>query len=158
MLDIGNMTSKQVAELTTELFYKDLLECFKEVFKEIARESMKDSIKQNVYAKYTPTLYERRMEQGGLIDDRNIIVDIYRDSTTGNIVGFVKNITTGVGKAYELIPIIESGKGYDWDMSKIAQSQLPRPFYEATITKIEASRWQNKVSRLLRARGWQQTK
>ena len=156
MVIIMNNTD-ELMEAIKEKFMQDLLECFEEVFVDLARESMKSAIKSEVYAKYRPQgyrQYHRRKEQGGLIDDRNIIVEVYR-TKDGNIIGHVKNITTGAGKAYELVDVIESGIGYDWETSKIFKMQpYPRPFHENTIERIEKSRWQYHVRRLMNQRGW----
>lgn len=149
---------KQISAFASEvheMFMQDLLECFEEVFVDLARESMKQSIKHNVYSKYRPGAYVRRRENGGLIADENIFVEVYRDKTTGNIIGYVKNITEGVGNAYELDEVIESGIGYDWEDSKIFNLQpFPRPFYDDTIVRIEKANWLWKVRKKMQERGW----
>lgn len=154
-IDITNMSPSEVAEVINEMFMKDLLECFKEIFIDLAKESMRLSIVHNVYAKYRPSSYKRRREDGGLIADKNMNVEVYRDKTTGNIIGYVKNLATGVNRAYELDGVIESGIGYDWDESRIFKMMpYPRPFYQGTIDRIEASNWVYHVRRKMNMRGW----
>lgn len=154
-IDISNLSSREVAKIVEEAFMQDLHDCFKEVFEELARESMKMAIKKDVYARYRATGYKRRKEDGGLLDDDNINVMVYRDSHTGNIIGYAKNTATGEGNAWELDRVIVEGVGYDWETSNIYFLQpFPRDFYKGTIERIETANWQWKVRRKLQARGW----
>ena len=144
-------------EQIKEKFINDLLECFEEVFEEVAKESMRVAVNKEVYAKYTPSQsprgYRRRRDDGGLSDTRNYLIDIYREGDT--VIGYVRNMTTGKYKAYMLDEIIESGEGYDWTTSAIYKLQpFPRHMYDGTIERIEKSRWQYHVKKLMNQRGW----
>lgn len=152
-IDITNMSSKQLADAISKAFLQDLRECFEEVFYELAGESMEMAIHKEVYAKYRPGAYQRRKRNGGLSDPRNFNIEIYRDGD--DIVGYVKNTATGVGKALYLDEAIVEGNQYDWSDSAIAQMQpFPRDFYKGTIDRIEKARWQYHVRRLMNQRGW----
>lgn len=143
-------------EQIKEKFINDLLECFEEVFYELAGESMQMAIHKEVFAKYRPSQSPRgykRRKHDGLDDPNNFQINIYREGD--KVIGYVRNIATGAGKAYMLDEIIESGIGYDWVSSAIYRLQpYPRPFYDNTIERIEASRWQYHVRRLMNQRGW----
>ena len=140
-----------------ERFINDLLECFEEVFYELAGESMEMAIAKDVYAKYRPSRsprgYVRRKNHGGLSDPRNFNIQIYREGD--KVIGYVRNMTHGVGKAYMLDEVIVEGDMYDWTTSAIYKMQpFPRDFYKGTIERIETSRWQYHVRRLMNQRGW----
>ena len=80
---------------------------------------------------------------------------MYRDRQTGNIIGYVKNVATGEGNAWELDQVIVEGVGYDWVTSNIYYLQpFPRDFYKGTIERIEAENWQWKVRKKMKERGW----
>ena len=152
-IDITKMSSRQISEALNEAFLKDLRECFEEVFYELAGECMELAIHKDVYAKYKPSYYQRRKNHGGLSDPRNFNIDIFRDGD--DIVGYVKNTATGVGRAWRLDEAIVEGNQYDWCGSRIYNMQaLPRDFYKGTIERIEKSRWQYHVRRLMNQRGW----
>lgn len=164
-INTTGMSPEQMASKINELFLKDLYECFEEVFYELAMESMEMAVHKDVYAKYTPSGkgnaytngvggYRRRKGKGGLSDPSNFDIQIYQQPN-GNIVGYVRNITRGVGKAFELDEVIVSGMGYDWTDSRIYRMQpFPRDFYQGTIDRIEASNWVYHVRRLMNQRGW----
>ena len=164
-INTTGMSPAQMASKINELFLKDLYECFEEVFYELAMESMEMAVHKDVYAKYTPSGkgtaythgvggYQRRKGKGGLSDPSNFDIQIYQQPN-GNIVGYVRNITRGVGKAFELDEVIVSGMGYDWTDSRIYRMQpFPRDFYQGTIDRIEASNWVYHVRRLMNQRGW----
>lgn len=164
-INTTGMSTKQMADKINELFLKDLYECFEEVFYELAMESMEMAVHKDVYAKYTPSGkgtaytngvggYRRRKGKGGLSDPSNFDIQIYQQPN-GNIVGYVRNITRGVGKAFELDEVIVNGMGYDWTESRIYNMQpFPRDFYQGTIDRIEASNWVYHVRRLMNQRGW----
>lgn len=140
-----------------ERFINDLLECFEEVFYELAGESMEMAIAKDVYAKYRPSRsprgYKRRKYDGGLIAHENFNIQIYREGD--KVIGYVRNMAHGVGKAYMLDEVIVEGDMYDWTTSAIYKMQpFPRDFYKGTIERIETSRWQYHVRRLMNQRGW----
>lgn len=105
----------------------------KEVAK-VARETMKQKIETEVYNRYEPTEYDRQKENGGLLDDRNIVTELINDNTL-----YVRNIRTDTenGIVKDVARIVEEGEGYTWDRSKIYQMQpYPRPFHEETAKEL----------------------
>lgn len=161
-ISLDGKSIKQISDEINQLFLKDLYECFEEVFYELASECMELAIHKEVYAKYRPMQYKRRKSNEslsdphnlGLSNPKNFDIRIYQQ-TNGNIVGYVRNTTKGVGKAFELDEIIVNGFGYDWENSKIYHMQpFPRDFYSGTIDRIEASRWKYHVRRLMNKKGW----
>lgn len=122
---------------------------------ELVEDTMIDSIQTKVYNVYTPTVYNRRGEDGGLLDKRNISTVV---SSNGQLTSTNVTIANSViyrgsyGKAYSsknigglLTPIIVSGIGYDFQNSAKAYSQ-PRNFI--TETKIQLSNG-NKIKRTI---------
>ena len=122
-----------------------LQEQVQDVVKNNVVETIKDveteHIREDVYNTYTPTMYQRRYEDNGLIDGENmkevikkeyntISLDITND-TLGNpdpTVGYIDSI-------------IESGEGYKWKNSEIYQEQpYPRPFTENTYKDLEENK------------------
>ena len=119
---------------------------------ELATHCMDMAITHEVYAKYRGT-YKRRRENGGLRDHSNYNIEVYRDGDS--IIGYVKNVATGVGRAYRLDEAIVYGDQYDWELSRIYKMQpFPRDFYQGTIDRIEASNWVYHVRRKMNMRGW----
>lgn len=88
-----------------------------------------------VYKGYTPKMYKRRKEAGGIADPANYEVTrkdltlTVTNETTGNSM---YDQTDGWDPGY-ITDIIESGSGYHWRGSEIYQNQpWPRPFMEET--------------------------
>lgn len=140
-------------------FYDDLYkvlnsnECKKYFF-----ELMTQSIEEEVYDQYTPTQYERRREDGGLIDERN-----YNYSVKFNkdgITVYMKNITRGVGRAFMIDEGIVTGKGfYDWTESAIYKRQqaggFPRDFYTYMEVLVEDDdKFKNIIKKQMGKKGW----
>lgn len=140
-------------------FYDDLYkvlnsnECKKYFF-----ELMTQSIEEEVYDQYTPTQYERRREDGGLIDERN-----YNYSVKFNkdgITVYMKNITRGVGRAFMIDEGIVTGKGfYDWTESAIYKRQqaggFSRDFYTYMEVLVEDDdKFKNIIKKQMGKKGW----
>ncbi len=90
---------------------------------DIAVEVMKEKIQERVYNQYTPTMYVRRYDYGGLLDDNNIRKKIYKSRHSINIKNMTDNGHT--------VNVVESGTGYTWTESEIYRLQpYPRPFHE----------------------------
>ena len=140
-----------MADLTLEQAQKRILEAIQEALwsKSIQEAIIKlhhQAIEETVYNEYTPTLYERRYDDGGLLDENNLdfVVDI--KPLERDLVMY--NSTTGTGMATtseKLTEIIESGIGYDWVKSDIYRYEdigfpLERPFIQRTRELIEDNR------------------
>ena len=110
---------------------------------ETVKMKMTEAITEHVYGAYESpapreTRYERRMDDGGLIDPENIDMVKY-ERTEDTHVMTVKNLRTGY-KGRNVADTVERGTGYTWQYSQIALMQpYPRPFYEATDELLESS-------------------
>ncbi|KAF6630496.1 hypothetical protein H6F38_13760 [Paenibacillus sp. EKM208P] len=90
------------------------------------REIEKEKIKEEVYDVYSPTIYERQMNHGGLIDDENIITH----PVVGNILTVESRRLDGITNVGQ---VVETGQGYNFDF---AYSGRPRPFVEKTAEEL----------------------
>lgn len=108
-----------------------------EVLDEV-KDAMQLAIQERVYDAYQPSMYVRRgdgMERGtGALTDPDVMEHSYNNGTHTLVV---RDMAKGgdpkrPDRAEQLLaPIIESGEGYTWERSEIAQSKAPRPFHEA---------------------------
>lgn len=94
------------------------------------KETMKNKIQSDVYDVYDPTIYKRQKEQGGLLDERNMIVDMVNQSTV-SIESRRMDGNVNVGQ------VIETGKGYRYEF---AYSNKPRPFIEKTVDELRSTK------------------
>ena len=92
-------------------------------------------IDRNVYSAFSPKVYERRKDNGGLRSEDNMVADI---SSNGDGVTIeVENMTTG-NERYndywtgEIQPLIESGS-YMWN----GTMPPPRPFIDNTQKEVD---------------------
>lgn len=126
------------ASLLGDLQY-DLIDVAYEVAEEI-KDIEVEVINEVVYNQYDPRHYERRMENGGLTDKRNMKEDVNLISdglditvineTRGN--SDYKN-AQGYTSGY-IADIIEEGKGYGYDLDSYIGA---RPFQETTQKVID---------------------
>ena len=122
-----------------EELYADLLNEIKNtVAKEIAKEMKKieqEVIDRNVYSAFSPKVYERRKDDGGLRSEDNMVEGISIDGDS--VIIEVENMTTG-NERYndywkgEIQPLIESGS-YMWN-GKMPQ---PRHFIDDTQREVD---------------------
>ena len=122
-----------------EELYADLLNEIKNtVAKEIAKEMKKieqEVIDRNVYAAFSPKVYERRKDDGGLRSEDNMVEGISIDGDS--VIIEVENMTTG-NERYndywkgEIQPLIESGS-YMWN----GKMPPPRPFIDDTQREVD---------------------
>jgi hypothetical protein len=109
----------------------------KEVF-EIVRKLMIQHIKTDVYGVYGPTVYERRGNNQGLIDEDNVVYDIKDNALViYNIAKYnpYKNnkpmyTTFSKDKRIELVNLIVDG--YSYRKEVMPPYARPRPFIENT--------------------------
>lgn len=119
---------------------------------QIVTEIMQDHIAQDVYDVYSPSMYARRANENGLLDNRNI-----NSSIEGNTL-IVENNTLGAPYYYdssdkktkksanageEIAGVIESGRGYD--VSDWEYDGAPRPFIENTREELKDYEWHKKA-------------
>lgn len=95
---------------------KNVQDALKDDVAEAVKETMADTIQQNVYNVYSPMIYTRRGEQGGLIDKRNMEATLNGDTLTVKDIAPLDNGRTD----YDLDEIIENGWG---------NMPFARPFY-----------------------------
>ena len=122
-----------------EELYADLLNEIKNtVAKEIAKEMKKieqEVIDRNVYSAFSPKVYERRKDDGGLRSEDNMVEGISIDGDS--VIIEVENMTTG-NERYndywkgEIQPLIESGS-YMWN----GQNPPPRPFIDDAQKEVD---------------------
>lgn len=146
--------------MITNQFLKDLYDVLnsKECFNYFA-EMMQNSIQEEVYDRYTPSSYERRGEDGGLLDTDNYD---YKVSISGKgIKVFMKNLTRGEGRAYYIDEGIVKGVDfYDWQRSTIYYLQehggYPRDFYTYMEVLVEdkQNKLQNIIKKQMKKKGW----
>ncbi|KOS04190.1 hypothetical protein AM598_02345 [Paenibacillus polymyxa] len=79
------------------------------------REIEKEKIKEEVYDVYSPTIYERQMNHGGVV---------------GNILTVESRRLDGITNVGQ---VVETGQGYNFDF---AYSGRPRPFVEKTAEEL----------------------
>lgn len=70
----------------------------------------------------------------------------------------ISNINNGAVVANDshdenILQIVESGQGYNWRNSMIAQLQLPRPFFSNTIDDINRGLLDGDIARILSSHG-----
>ena len=122
-----------------EELYADLLNEIKNtVAKEIAKEMKKieqEVIDRNVYSAFSPKVYERRKDDGGLRSEDNMVEGISIDGDS--VIIEVENMTIG-NERYndywkgEIQPLIESGS-YMWN----GTMPPPRPFIDNTQKEVD---------------------
>ena len=122
-----------------EELYADLLNEIKNtVADEIAKEMKKieqEVIDRNVYSVFSPKVYERRKDDGGLRSEDNMVEGISIDGDS--VIVEVENMTTG-NERYndywkgEIQPLIESGS-YMWN----GKMPPPRPFIDDAQREVD---------------------
>ena len=122
-----------------EELYADLLNEIKNtVADEIAKEMKKieqEVIDRNVYSAFSPKVYERRKDDGGLRSEGNMVEGISIDGDS--VIIEVENMTTG-NERYndywkgEIQPLIESGS-YMWN----GKMPPPRPFIDDAQREVD---------------------
>ena len=112
-----------------------------EVF-EVAKDEEIKSIETDVFAVYTPEIYERRAF-GGIDDEENITHDTVKNGTIKieNITEFNQGYETA-NKGPELAVLIEyghGGKDYYYDYPSSDEFCDPRPFINNTRKRLKKS-------------------
>lgn len=153
-MDFKDLTSLEV------YLTKQIQESLQTDVAQDAKQLMKEHIETDVYDQYSPSLYIRRAENGGLLDDNNFLIEKIEDGVS------ITNIDTDDGYSAEyyddwssdpntwLAPIIEYGQGYNWSNSKIYKKQpFPRPFVENTQTDLNNGKGKEYLKKALKKRG-----
>lgn len=99
-------------------------------------------IETEVYSVYSPTIYGRRLDEGGLLDPDNIVGNVKNmELTVENITPFNEDYATK-NKGIGLAEMVNEGGNYthDYDYgfrSFEAPYSKARPFLDKTIDEIE---------------------
>ena len=145
---------KNLKELEQEL-YKKINVALDTDVADTVKDVMADHIIQDVYDKYEPKTYQRRYNNGGLLDRDNIIATIgdngklfVQNITTGSDTVFISNVEgTFYFNSYNtdkfIAPIIETGVGYD--INNWEYCNKPRPFMQNTHDDLERNHYHTKA-------------
>ena len=150
---------KQLNKLICEQFLNDLLDTIKKDCRGYFIDLMREAIQRTVYDAYEPTQYERRGEDGGLLDSRNYHMNVFLDGR-GHINVYMKNMATGDSGNFYIDEGIVSGKDfYDWENSKAYYYQqnggFPRDFYATMEDNVVGdSKLKQKIKRGMEKRNW----
>lgn len=140
-------------------FYKDIIDVLNSAeCKHYFYNLMTRAIKEEVYDKYKPLTYKRRMEDRGLIDESNYT---YRVSVGKNgIIIFMKNITEGVGRAFMIDEGIVTGKDpvtgdNFYEYGALSNQITPRDFYGYMKVLVKKdNELTSIIQRHMSAKGW----
>lgn len=103
----------------------------------IMAEVMVQSVIDVVYGSYTPTQYERRMDDGGLSDPRNMGITDYGIDGNGNVFIRFENLTEGEDslQGKYITDTIVEGRKEDWNNPNGEWSE-PRDFIAETAKRL----------------------
>lgn len=145
---------KSLAELNAYL-QKQIDKSLQTDVAENTKDLIKKHVETDVYAKYSPTEYIRRKEDGGLLDDENYLITPIENGVS------IENITRDDGYATPsdpdrlVAPIVEDGVGYTWEWSKIYQKQpYPRPFIGNTRDELAKGKAKEFLKKSLQGKGF----
>lgn len=97
--------------------------------------AIRDLVYSNVYDTYINRDYIRRGDKGGLSDTRKYETVVYPLDDTETVVTTSVNVN-GSKQDKNIVPIVESGRGYNWKNSEIYKSKQPRPFLQEAAELI----------------------
>ena len=151
------MICKNLKELEKEL-YKRINIALDTDVADTVKDAMFNHIVSDVYDTYTPKMYQRRFDKGGLMDMRNIVATMENDGellvqnvTLGNPYYYDPNlnkVAVSVNSNQFISPVIEHGTGYD-----VVQI-FPRPFVQNTCNDLEQNHYHTEaLKRSLKKQG-----
>jgi hypothetical protein len=126
-----NYIEEQLKNLKTKLKSK-IDDALRNEVAEIVTETMLSNIKTEVYDAYNPKRYERRYDDGGIVDEGNIVSKVKGNTlTVENITMSNKEYLPKGEKPFKIAGVIEHGSGagygeYDY------YDPGARPFLEET--------------------------
>ena len=97
-----------------------------------AKETMQAEIQDVVYGVYTPKVYERRYDNGGLIDEENYHSELVADGTVAITNDTPINDVYGGTEPPSLAEQIITGQGYNYQGYGSGAYLQPRDFISAT--------------------------
>lgn len=110
--------------------------------------------KTEVYDKYTPTEYDRRMASKGGLADYNVMKKVSYNPVLHEIE--IQDRSTDDETGRLVAPVVESGKGYTWKNSRIyAMQPFPRPFHKIAEHNLKVSgEFEKALSKGLKSMGF----
>ena len=141
---VSSVEVNSLKALEAEL-YKRVDKALENEVGEYVKDVMQTVIKRDVYDVYTPKMYHRRGEYGGLADKENMntIAEDGVLTVTNTTMAYpyldMEQNTFSQNAGQLLAPIIESGDGYD--CTKWAYYGRPRPFMHNTEIELSNSKW-----------------
>ena len=79
MAKLRNFNSNEFLNKVERRLTQDTARVMRHTGVEVAKKAMIETIKQNIYKRYTPVQYHRRMNDNGLIDPENIVTQVYTE-------------------------------------------------------------------------------
>lgn len=133
---------------------KDVQEAVRRNVTEELANAVRDSVYANVYDQYYNKQYVRRGDKGGLSDTHKYVQKTYTIGENETVAVNIVNVL-GSEQYVNIVPIVESGRGYTWKHSAIYQSKQPRPFLDAAVEIIiKDGSALGAVAEYLIAHGW----
>ena len=124
----------------------------------IMAEVMSQAVVDVVYGSYTPTQYERRMDDGGLSDPRNMGITDFGVNSNGDVFITFENLTEGEDslQGKYITDTIVEGKKENWNNPNGEWSE-PRDFIAETAKRLRdnPSELINAFKNGLKAKGMQ---
>jgi len=103
----------------------------------VVKDVMRDNILNTVYSAYKPVIYNRRYNEGGLLDNENIHSELISDGTISITNETPVNAAYGGDdSAMSLTEQIIEGKGYDYQGDGTGAYLEPRDFMEDTREEL----------------------
>lgn len=132
---------KNIKDLEKEI-NKRINKAMKENVQKEAKKTMQEKIIDEVYLAYEPSQYDRSYELLNATETKMV------NKNTLSLENTRHDGNKDVAK------IIESGTGYDWEKSRIAQMQpFPRPFTEETKKSLENGKFKQALKEGLKSQG-----
>lgn len=135
---MAKFSATTVNSLQTEIMRRANLALDNEVASHV-KSKLKSHIQKDVYTTYSPVEYDRREENDGLVDDKNIrhkvrerTLYVYEEAL---IEGPRLNAPNWVNKPDSLAQLIENGAHNPWN-NKNYKWTGPRPFMEETQADV----------------------
>ena len=135
---MAKFSATTVKSLQNEIMRRANLALDNEVANNV-KEKLKSHVQKDVYSTYSPVEYERRKENGGLVDENNIkhkvrerTLYVYEEAP---IEGPRLDAPNWVNKSDSLARIIEDGAYNPWNYRNYRWTK-PRPFMENTQDDI----------------------
>ena len=105
----------------------------------VVKETMQAEVQNTVYSVYEPSVYQRRLYNGGLMDEKNYHSELIADGTVAITNDTPINDAYGGSNSMSLTEQVITGQGYDYQGSGTGAYLQPRDFISATEEDLVAS-------------------